>query len=75
MLRRATPESFVGRKPLAHIREKIAWPLLPAGKRGVNTTNAGKSLFSLPSPYDSHEPIDGFPGTSLPVMTNVQAGS
>ncbi len=34
----------------AHMRVNSAWPLLPSGKRGVKTTNAGRSLFSLPRP-------------------------
>ena len=30
---------------------------------------------SAPRPYETHEPRLGFPGTSDPVITKVQAGS
>ena len=42
---------------------------------GVKTTKAGRSSLSLPKPYDTQLPRLGLPGTSLPVITNVQAGS
>src|SRR5579862_1467949 len=73
--RSATPLYFVGKNPLDHMRVKSAWPLLSCGNCGVSTTNAGRSLFSLPSPYASHDPMLARPGVSLPVITNVHAGS
>ena len=42
---------------------------------GVSTTKAGRSLFSLPRPYEIHEPMLALPGSSLPVIRKVQAGS
>src|SRR5262245_19240540 len=75
MCRKATPVYLLGKKPLDHIRVKRAWAAAPELHVGVSTTNAGRSLLSLPRPYASQEPRLGLPGTSLPVITNVQAGS
>ena len=36
---------------------------------------AGRSLFSVPSPYDAQAPSDGQPKRTLPVFINVTAGS
>ena len=36
-------------------------------------TNPGKFWFSVPSPYNSHEPIDGRTNTGLPVCSAGQA--
>ena len=73
--RSATPVCFVGRKPLLHMRVNSACAAAPEDHRGVRTTNDGRSLLSLPRPYESHEPRLALPGTSLPVITYVQAGS
>src|SRR5215475_12145916 len=75
MCRNATPVNLLGKKPLDHIRVNRACAAAPLLHVGVSTTNAGRSLFSLPRPYASQEPRLGLPGTSLPVITNVHAGS
>src|SRR6185295_13324673 len=75
MCRSATPVYLLGRKPLDHIRVNRACAAAPLLHVGVSTTNAGRLSLSLPRPYASHEPMLGLPGTSLPVITNVQAGS
>src|SRR4029434_7974670 len=74
-LRNATPVNLDGRKPLFHMRVKRAWALAFDDHVGVSTTNAGRSLLTLPKPYESHDPMLALPGTSLPVITNVHAGS
>src|SRR5437763_16896507 len=38
-------------------------------------TKAGRSWFSLPSPYDSQEPMLGRPASWAPVWKKVMAGS
>ena len=65
----------VGKKPLLHIRVNRACAAAFDFQFGVSTTNAGRSFVSAPSPYETHEPRLALPGTSLPVITNVQAGS
>ena len=42
---------------------------------GVKTTNAGKSLLSLPRPYVTQEPMLGRPASWKPVWQKVTAGS
>jgi len=52
------------KKPLPHKREYNGCPPLPFV---TSTTNAGKFSLSLPSPYDSHDPIQGRPASCEPV--------
>ena len=41
----------------------------------IITTNPGNCWFSLPMPYDNHEPKAGRPACWCPVWMNVTAGS
>jgi hypothetical protein len=70
-----TPLCEVGRKPLLHMRVNSACAETFGENRGVSTTKAGRSLFSLPEPVLSQDPMLALPGISLPVMRKVQAGS
>ena len=55
------------------MRVEIGCGLRPSVE--VNTTNPGKSSLSLPSPYNTHEPIEGRPEMVVPVFISVCAGS
>ena len=57
------------------MRENKAWVLPPAVRREISTTKEGKSWFGLPIPYDNQAPSEGRPGSSLPVVIKVIAGS
>src|SRR6516162_8434720 len=72
--RKRTPWKLLGRNPLCHCRDEIGCdcPALPSD---VSTTNPGKLSLSLPSPYQSHDPMLGRPDISVPVFMNVWAGS
>ncbi len=39
------------------------------------TTNPGRSDDSLPSPYVTHDPMLGRPGSGDPVLTKIWAGA
>ena len=60
-----------GRNPLdqhAFPPSGLFWP-------EMRTTNPGRSLFSVPSPYVSHEPMLGRPGIWNPVFMKICAGA
>src|SRR5947209_16869854 len=69
--RNGTPWYAVGKKPLPQLRAP------PRGPRGpdCSTTNPGSDCDSLPTPYVTHEPIDGRPNCGEPVLTKIFAGA
>ena len=65
-LRSRTPPYTVGRKPLDQFADPPLMPL-PVDI----TTNAGKSLVSAPSPYNTQDPRLGRPGCPNPVLKKI----
>src|SRR6185295_17905095 len=61
---------MVGKKPLPQQALPPSGFALPESR----TTYAGRSLFSLPMPYESHDPNAGRPGIWKPVAWNTCAG-
>ena len=62
--RSAVPWKFAGKNPFPQFAAPpCGW--LTSG----STTNAGRSLFSDPSPYVTHAPTAGSPAKRLPVLT------
>src|SRR5688572_5024131 len=59
-------------KPAAHVDASIG---TPPGLPELMTTNIGRSLFSDPSAYVAHAPVDGRPAIWKPVCRNFDAGS
>ena len=74
-LRNFTPWWFEGKKPLPQSRSQSGCAPESDDPRDTMTTNAGKSLFSVPSPYEIHAPMLGRPASCAPVVRNVVAGS
>src|SRR5258708_35446797 len=68
------PANLLGRKPLDHCRDAIGC-FCPAAPVEVRTTKPGRLSHSAPSPYQTHDPIDGRPEMVVPVFMNVCAGS
>ena len=64
-----------GRNPLCHWRLRDRLRTAAAGGSEVITTKPGRSAFSLPRPYVTHEPMLGRPGIDVPVFITVCAGS
>ena len=64
---------MLGRNPLFHCRAAIGWLCDPPSE--VSTTKPGRSSDSLPSPYSSHDPMLGRPGSRKPVFMKVCAVS
>ena len=70
-LRNCTPWYTVGRKPDPQHELPPLGPFCPL----ENTTNAGRSRDSFPSPYTVHAPIDGRPNCIVPVFISSCAGA
>ncbi len=69
--RSCTPWWIVGKKALPQSEAPPSGAAVPDTK----TTKLGRSRFSVPSPYDSHEPMLGRPSRAEPVWTNNCAGA
>ena len=69
--RHCTPWYTDGRNPLPH----APWPALGCTPLEISTTNPGRSWFSDPSPYVTHEPSDGRPVRGEPVNSSNSAGA
>src|SRR6266851_10249401 len=81
--------SFLGSNFLSFTLSEMYVPWCTAGKNaefqsggptvvgtsGQSTTNPGRFLFSVPSPYVSHEPSDGRPTWLCPVFIISMEGS
>ena len=71
LVRNCTPWYIEGRKPLPQLVFPPLGPFCPE----LNTTNPGKSLDSLPSPYSVQAPKDGLPNCCVPVLIITCAGA
>src|SRR3954467_15385567 len=71
VFRNMTPWYMDGRNPAPQFDAPPLVPFVPV----ENTTNAGKSLDSLPSPYVVHAPKLGRPNCWLPVFIMICPGA
>src|SRR6266436_458436 len=67
--RNITPWYADGRNPLDHCADWLMFDL-PV----LSTTKPGRFFDSLPSPYCTHAPIVGRPGSIWPASSNISAG-